>query len=320
MEHIWRLKHFLAVAEFGSVQSAARSVGISQPALSKSLRLLEEHLSTVLFDRSSRGVVLTSAGQAFYRRAREIEAGWDSALMELSATRDGARGELRIGVGPTYEAVFMHGVLAHLWRAYPNLRVSVRTGVGRLLLPALQAGEISLYAGGLMNAEEGPVEGLEELFLYDQRNAIVASCDDPLSAEREVALPELARRPWVRLSYDVEAAAHIEALFQSRGVALPRFTISTSSLGLALDLVRREGFLTSLPVPLLHSSINPDLRELCVSGYDWYIRTGVTYRSSVRSIAPVKAILSTLADDVRRYGFGGCEPDGRRSARDSLSR
>src|SRR5262245_20117027 len=100
MDEIWRLKHFLAVAEAGSVQSAARSLHISQPALSKSLRLLEKHLRTPLFDRSARGVVLTAMGKAFYRHAREIQAEWDSSLIELTATRDGAKGELRIGIGP----------------------------------------------------------------------------------------------------------------------------------------------------------------------------------------------------------------------------
>ena len=73
MDQIWRIRHFLAVAEFGSVQSAARSLNISQPALSKSLRLLEEHLRTPLFDRSARGVVLTEMGQVFCRRARDIQ-------------------------------------------------------------------------------------------------------------------------------------------------------------------------------------------------------------------------------------------------------
>lgn len=207
MDQIWRLKHFLAVAEAGSVQGAARCLHISQPALSKSLRLLEEHLQTALFDRSARGVVLTPMGQVLYLRAREIQSEWEASLIELNATRDGAQGELRIGMGPTYAVVLMRRVLAQLARDYPNLRVSVRTGVGALLIPALQAGEISLYAGGLGTFEEHPGEGLEEL------------C--PLN----------------------------------------------------------------------------------VSGYEWTIRSGVTYRSSMRSLEPVKAILQMLKQDVARLGF-----------------
>lgn len=303
MDQIWRIRHFLAVAEVGSVQSAARSLNISQPALSKSLRLLEEHLSTQLFDRSARGVVLTEMGQVFYRRARDIQAEWDGSLIELTATGDGAQGELRIGVGPTYAAVFMPRVLARLARDYPNLRVSVRTGVGTLLIPALQAGEISLYAGGLRHPDETRGETLEELFLYDQSNCIVASSAAPIAAQTDVAAEELTRLPWVILSYDSIAREQIDRLFKFRGIAGPKTVVSTESLGLALELVRRNGFLTSLPRPLLHLDVNPDLSALNVRSYEWTIRSGVTYRSSMRSLAPVRSILRMLKEDVAKLGL-----------------
>jgi DNA-binding transcriptional LysR family regulator len=303
MEQIWRLKHFLTVAEIGSVQGAARTLNISQPALSKSLRLLEDHLQTVLFDRSARGVVLTPMGQVFYRHAREIQAQWDSSLIELGATRDGAQGELRIGVGPTYAVVFMRKVLAALARDYPNLHVSVRTGVGALLIPALQAGEISLYAGGLGTFEDGPGKGLEEHFLYDQANCITAAKDSSLSKQDKVVIEDIANYPWVLLNYDNIAREQISRLFRSNGLAPPRTTVSTESLNLALDLVRRDGFLTSLPRPLVHPDINPGLRPLQVSGYDWTIRSGVTCRSSMRSLAPVKTMLTILKQDVAKLGF-----------------
>ncbi len=303
MDEIWRIRHFLAVAEFGSVQSAARGLRISQPALSKSLRLLEEHLRTPLFDRSARGVVLTEMGQAFYRRARNIQAEWDGSLIDLNATRDGAQGELRIGVGPTYAVVFMPRVLARLAGDFPNLRVSVRTGVGTLLIPALQAGEISLYAGGLRKPEEASGEALEELFLYDQSNCIAASSANPLAAQAEVAPEELVRRPWVMLSYDSTGREQVDRLFRSAGIAGPTSTVSTESLELALELVRRRGFLTSLPRPLLHPDVNRDLSALKVPRYEWTLRSGVTYRVSMRSLAPVRSILTMLKDDVAELGF-----------------
>jgi len=303
MDQIWRIRHFLAVAEFGSVQSAARNLNISQPALSKSLRLLEEHLRTPLFDRSARGVVLTEMGQVFYRRARDIQAEWDGSLIELSATRDGAQGELRIGIGPTYAVVFMPRILARLTRDYPNLRVSVRTGVGTLLIPALQAGEISLYAGGLRKPDEASGETLEELFLYDQSNCIVASSTAPLVSQSDVPVEELARSPWVMLSYDSIAKEQVDRLFKSRGILGPKSVVSTESLGLALELVRGDGFLTSLPRPLLHLDINTDLSALNVRGYEWTIRSGVTYRSSMRSLAPVGSILRMLREDVAGLGL-----------------
>ena len=175
--------------------------------------------------------------------------------------------------------------------------------MGTLLIPALQAGEISLYAGGLRHPDEARGETLEELFLYDQSNCIVASRTVPLAAQTDVPVEELARCPWVMLSYDSIGREQIDRLFKSRGIVGPKSVVSTESLELALELVRRDGFLTSLSRPLLHLDINTDLSALNVRGYEWTIRSGVTYRSSMRSLAPVRLILRMLKEDVARLGL-----------------
>ena len=304
MDHIWRLKHFLAIADLGSVQAAARHLNISQPALSKSLRELELHLGSALFERSSRGVTLTQAGQAFRSRGREIESQWDGALMDLTATRDGARGTLRIGVGPTYEAAFMAQVLARLSREFPNLQISVRTGVGAIMLPALNTGAIGVYFGGLRSGAETLAGEVREIPLYDQSNRIVAAAGDPLAALPEVGVAALSARPWVQLSYDALALERIAALFQAADVAMPQTVVSTHSLGLALDLVRNTGFLTSLPEPLLHPRLGLDLAALGVPGYDWRIATGVSYRNSLAGTAPLKRMIAIVRDEVGASGLG----------------
>ncbi|MEQ8489742.1 MAG: LysR family transcriptional regulator [Nitratireductor sp.] len=303
MDHIWRLKHFLATAELGSVQAAARHLNISQPAVSKSLRELELHLGAALFERSSRGVTLTQAGQAFYTRAREIEMQWDSALFDLTATRNGARGALRIGVGPTYEAAFMAHVLARLSNEFPNLQISVRTGVGAIMLPALNTGEIGAYFGGLRSGAETLSAGVQEIALYNQSNRIVAAADDPLAAATDVRETDLSPRAWVQLSYDSLALGRIEALFKKAGVPLPRTIVSTHSLALALDLVRNNGFLTSLPEPLLHPRLGSGLAALPVPSYDWRIATGISYRNSIAGTAPFNRMIGIIKDEVQAFGL-----------------
>lgn len=310
MDQVWRLKHFLAAAELGSLQAAARHLNISQPALSKSLKELETHLNSALFERSSRGVVLTAAGRALRARACDIQAAWDSALIELTATRDGARGELRIGVGPTYEAAFMGKVLARLGRDFPNLRLSVRTGVGAILLPALNAGEIGLYIGGLRSGPETLAPGINEIHLYDQTNRIVAAAGDPLARATPPGPEALAARAWVRLSYDTAAAERTQALFRKAGVAAPRSTVQTDSLALALDLVRDHGFLTSLPEPLLHPALGGGLVALEVPDYAWQIATGISYRQSIGTSAPFHALLAVLRAEVAALGLGPAAPPG----------
>lgn len=302
MDQVWRLRHFLAAAELGSLQAAARQLNTSQPALTKSLRELENFLGSALFERSSRGVVLTQAGQVLLSRAREIEAQWDGALIDLNATRDGARGELHIGVGPTYEAAFMPRVLSVLSSEFPNLRLTVRTGVGSVLLPKLVLGEIGLYIGGLRSVTDKPLEDVAEIPLYEQFNRIVAAADDPLTACPQVSVAALAKRAWVQLSYDTMALDHLDRMFAAAGVAPPQSTVATHSLSLALDLVRNEGFLTSLPEPLLHPRLVSGLSALPVPGYHWSIMTGITYRNSIRTTRPFLRLAQILGEAVREFG------------------
>lgn len=89
MHHIWRLEHFLAIAEAGSYHSAAKSLTISQPALTKSVLQLEAEFGTALFLRLPRDVRLTDAGEMLYRHAREIEASWNAPLIDLEASSGG---------------------------------------------------------------------------------------------------------------------------------------------------------------------------------------------------------------------------------------
>ncbi len=297
MNQIWRLKHFLAAADSGSIQGAARMLSISQPAVTKSIRLLEEYLNATLFDRSKRGVTLTELGQDFYKRARQIEDEWNAGLADISAAKQGARGVLRLGVGPTYAAAFLPAVLEKLTRQYPNIEVSVRTGVGTELLPALRTGEISMYAGGLDELDPSDADLFDTIPLYIQSNVLVAARDHMAFADQPPSLEDVAQMPWVRLSYDTLGSREISQFFKRSGCSEPRFSVSTGSLAVALDLVLTRGFLTSLPAPFLSSSLG--LRALPYPGYKWQIPTGLTVRKSIRSSAASKAIIALFEQEVR---------------------
>lgn len=303
MKQIWRLKHFLAVAEVGSVQGAARLLNVSQPALTKSIRLLETHLGVTLFDRSTRGVALTDVGKTFYNRARTIEIEWDASLADLNASRQGARGNLRIGAGPTFAANFLPEVLAEISERYPNVEVSVRTGVGTEMFPALKSGEISVYVGGLQEGGHGVSEGLEEIPLYTQSNVLVAGENHPLFQIENPVPGDLNKWRWVRLSYDEQGTQAINRFFRASGEDPPRFSVSTGSLNIALDLVLQQNFITSLPAPFLHPKLGLRLRALPFPAYHWTIQTGLTLRQSIQTTAPFRAFVTRMQKQVSSFGM-----------------
>ena len=96
-----RLRHFLAVFELGSIGQAADKLLLTQPALSKSLRSLEDELGARLFDRTPMGVVATVFGEALAMHAKAIEAQLRSAEAAIGALRGKAKGRVTVGIGPS---------------------------------------------------------------------------------------------------------------------------------------------------------------------------------------------------------------------------
>ena len=91
------IAYFATVAEYGTVRGAAARLGISQPALTKAIRRLEDEMGVVLFDRQARGVTPTAYGRTLLRHARNLQASLKEAREEIAALRAGIAGRVRIG-------------------------------------------------------------------------------------------------------------------------------------------------------------------------------------------------------------------------------
>ncbi|OZI59225.1 LysR family transcriptional regulator [Bordetella genomosp. 4] len=94
------LDYFLAVARAGHVGRAADGMGISQPALTKGIRRLEDELKLQLFVRTPKGMELTMPGKAFYQRSLQARRELDEALREAGDLHRGSVGLVRVGVTP----------------------------------------------------------------------------------------------------------------------------------------------------------------------------------------------------------------------------
>ncbi|MDX1375438.1 MAG: LysR family transcriptional regulator, partial [Burkholderiales bacterium] len=89
-----QIQQFLAVVDAGSIRGAARELGLSQPALTKSLRQLEDELGATLVTRSVRGAQATEFGRAFLARARAVSADLRRAREEIAQLRGAREGSL----------------------------------------------------------------------------------------------------------------------------------------------------------------------------------------------------------------------------------
>ena len=142
-----QLTYVEAVARLGGFTRAARQLHVAQSAVSAQVRALEAELGTPLLVRTSRGVVLTPAGELFLPRARRALAELADARAELAEAADGLRGRLTIGVTPLLGGLDLPAALARFHRLRPGVDLAVRSGLVGDLLAMLDRHEVDLVVG-----------------------------------------------------------------------------------------------------------------------------------------------------------------------------
>lgn len=148
-----QLQQITVLARRGSFASAARKLGLSQPALTRSIQGAERDLGVRLFDRHARGVTPTPVGEALVARAREILSQLADLHEEIALMRGLGTGVLRVGASPSMRSRVLPEALARLCRRHPQLTVEVRSGTWAALSRALLDREIDIMLGERSEAE-----------------------------------------------------------------------------------------------------------------------------------------------------------------------
>ncbi|WP_030786667.1 LysR family transcriptional regulator [Streptomyces sp. NRRL S-920] len=184
------LRYFAAVAEEGSLTGAARELFVSQPALTKQIRRLEDDLGVPLFVRSRSGMALTEAGRELAARVPALLDGWDEALR---ATGRAAR-LLRLGFLDAGAVGAVHEVIAGFRQAHPEWRVELRQFDWSDPSAGLARGEADAAVVRL------PFPGQEELNvreLFVEERGVLLPARHPLANSGTVEFRELWDEPFV---------------------------------------------------------------------------------------------------------------------------
>ncbi|MFC7387937.1 LysR family transcriptional regulator [Sphaerisporangium rhizosphaerae] len=185
-----QLDYFVAVAEEGGFGRAAERLSIVQSAVSQQIRRLERELGVPLFDRSTRRVRLTGAGERLLPEARAVLAAANRTRRVAADIRAGADGVLRLGVvqGPGDR---IYRLLQELASLAPRLRVRPRRLSLPLRLSAVRSGELD--AALVRALTDAP--SLELLPIWQDRLYAAFPAAHPLARSAEVGLEDLAGLP-----------------------------------------------------------------------------------------------------------------------------
>jgi DNA-binding transcriptional LysR family regulator len=231
-----QLRHFLAVMDLGSLAAAAEAVHLSPPALSRSLRALEDELRVPLFDRQDRRLRPTHYALAYVERARRIVFDEREGARALALMRAGQAGPLAFGMGSSIAATLLAPMLQQLLAAAPGLRVKTLVQSTDLLADALKREVLDFFVGDVRVAAHDRELVAEPLYLCNF--GWYARRGHPLAERSGIAFDDLDRFPLIGSGYADESIAH--RLAQLYGMKLPleeNFAASTGDVTTVLALV-----------------------------------------------------------------------------------
>lgn len=227
------LRHLLAVLEAGSVSAAARTLGMGQPALSQSLRTLEETLGVVLLHRHPRGVVATEEGHLLARQGRRLLAEWDGLADAVRVAVAIPAGPLAIGVPTSLGPAVSVAVIETLVARFPEVRPRLVEGLSGHIIDWLEAGTLDL--GLVFNAEDGPALAVEPLA---EEALCLVSPADAGPGQAGISLAEIAERPLILPGVPHGLRMEVERAFAALGRP-PRVAIEIDALAHIVTLVER---------------------------------------------------------------------------------
>ena len=220
------LTHFMAAYDCRNLRSAAEAVHVTQPAVSKSIGKLEDHIGMPLFNRTPNGVESTEFAHILRRHAQNIMNEARFVETEIAALTSGSGGLLRIGVGPAWSLSVFPRLLIRFQATFPNIDVEVQTGVTDHLLPLLKGGDIDLWLGSLHDVEETPDIAVRTIGWSSM--TVFAQVSHPLAGTGKARPVDLTAFAWASFTNDHCGLEWLSRYFTGRDLPDPRVALRLS--------------------------------------------------------------------------------------------
>ena len=299
-QHLSRLHHLVAAARFGSLTDAAAHLGLSQPALSKSIRALEAAVGVPVLIRSRLGVTPTPAGETLIAHGRVIEQALHQATQDVARLRDAQRQQLVIGCGPSEAVRLLPAALALLHQTHPQIRVTVLYGLNEALMPMVRSAEVEFALSSVPRTASDP--DLAHEALLGDRAAVIARTGHPLSARRQVRPADLLQARWILARRQELERRALDELLLNAGLRPVEAEVETTSAELMKSVVMHSDLLTFLPRELMHWEERAGLLcALPVAAPQWARSVGITRLRRAR-LRPAAAALAGALRQAARPG------------------
>lgn len=237
---------FYVVANKGNITKAAQELMISQPAISKSIKTLEEQLGGQLFVRTKRGVILTEEGREFYKYIKQAMEYINNAENKFTDLINLETGCIRIGISSTLTKQFLLPYLEEFHKLYPKIDIQIVTNVSSELFPKLKNGLIDLVILNLNGKKYD--DDLEIIKCKRVNDCFVVGKNFSHLLDREISLKELNNYPLILQAKGANTRTFLDDFASKFRVILkPNIELTSYSLivefakiGLGIGYVTKE--------------------------------------------------------------------------------
>lgn len=226
-------KIFYEVSNCGNITKASQKLNLTQPAISKSIKNLEEQLGGTLFVRSKKGVVLTEEGEAFYRNIKTAMEYISNAENEFSNLVNLEEGTIKIGISTNLTETFFLPYLKEFHRNYPKIKIKIITDIGSELLSKLRNGLVDVVIMHFMDKDYGKELNITKI--KEIESCFVAS--NNFSFDKEISIKDLNNYPLIMQIKGSSSRDIIEEYCEDNKIVLTP-SIELSSYTLIVELVK----------------------------------------------------------------------------------
>ena len=259
------MRQLTVVAKCRSIRAAAASLSISQPALSRSLRAIEDDLGIALVERSAQGASLTIAGETLAKYAKIIEANLSLAAQELHQNEEYEGTEISFGVSWSANSILVGDVIQAVLEERPNIHMSYRVGDYEDQAPMLMSGQLDFIIGLPPLSGESP--GVNSEFLMDVPAVPVVRASHPLATKNKVTLKDLISLDWMLPGKGTRPRITYDNFFLSQGVSPPEPIIEVPPLAVTWKPLLLNRNIATI-VPLI--AVEKDVLEGTIKSLPFY--------------------------------------------------
>ncbi|MFT8323406.1 MAG: LysR substrate-binding domain-containing protein [Bacillus sp. (in: firmicutes)] len=286
---IRQLKYFIEVVKQKNITKASESLHISQPALSKVIKSLEDEIGIILIHRTNKTHELTDAGMIVFEYAKKIIAQVDEMATTLLDMTNLKRGSINIGIPPIIGSLFFPKVIASFHRSYPNIHINIKEYGAAKVAKSVEAGELEMGVSVLPVSNEA----LNIFPLLQEEMKLIVNETHPLSTRKVVHIKELKEENFVFYSeefalYEIMRKRCILEGFE------PSIIFKSSQWDFIVEMVAANLGITMLPQSICNRTNNKHVRIIDLKPVTKWELAIVTKKDRYLSVAGQRFIESVM--------------------------